>query len=165
MIYKLTLLVTAALTALISGFFYAYVCSVNPGLGRLTDAEYLKAMQSINKAVLNPVFFASFFGSLVLLPVGTWLSYRAGGADAGFYLMLAAAIIYFFGVFLVTGMGNVPLNKVLAGFNIETATVFDLSLQRKEFETPWNKFNMIRAIASTTCLVLVLLTLIKNKFP
>lgn len=50
------LVLTATATALIAGFFYAFFCSVNSGLGQLTNNEYLAAMQSINKSVLNPVF-------------------------------------------------------------------------------------------------------------
>ncbi|MBC8154239.1 MAG: DUF1772 domain-containing protein, partial [Bacteroidetes bacterium] len=60
-------------TALIAGLLYAYSCSVNPGLNRLSDASYLAAMQSINREIQNPVFFLSFLGALVLLPLSTWM--------------------------------------------------------------------------------------------
>jgi uncharacterized membrane protein len=53
---KATLLIAVILTGLIAGLFFAYACSVNLGLTRLADAEYLKAMQSINGAILNPWF-------------------------------------------------------------------------------------------------------------
>ncbi|MET3535054.1 anthrone oxygenase family protein [Chryseobacterium limigenitum] len=66
------LIVTAVLTALIAGLFYAYSCSVVLGLGKLSDTEYLKAMQSINREILNPVFFVSFMGTAVLLPISTF---------------------------------------------------------------------------------------------
>jgi len=56
-IQNITLVITTTTTSLIAGLFYAYSCSVNPGLRRLADKEYLTAMQSINKAILNPVFF------------------------------------------------------------------------------------------------------------
>ena len=49
-------------SALISGFFYAYYCSVMPGLAA-TDAESaIRAMQGINAVVRNGTFAFSFFG-------------------------------------------------------------------------------------------------------
>ncbi len=59
-VVNIILLITATLTGLSAGLFYAYACSVNSGLGRLPDREYLAAMQSINREILNPVFFAGF---------------------------------------------------------------------------------------------------------
>src|SRR5206468_9628718 len=72
---NIILLATATTTALIAGLFYAYSCSVNAGLGKLSDAAYLAAMQSINREILNPLFFMSFMGTLLLLPVCTWVHY------------------------------------------------------------------------------------------
>lgn len=76
-ISNLVLAATAILTALVAGLFYAYSCSVSPGLGRLPDAGYLSAMQSINRAIQNPVFFISFLGCLILLPLSTYLHYSS----------------------------------------------------------------------------------------
>jgi len=54
-------------TGLISGFFYAYMCSVTRGLALLPDAQYVAAMQAINATVRNGVFAFSFFGAAVFL--------------------------------------------------------------------------------------------------
>ena len=72
---NIILTIAATTTALIAGLLYAYSCSVNIGLGRLADAEYISAMQSINKAIQNPLFFISFMGTLLLLPLCTYLNY------------------------------------------------------------------------------------------
>ena len=78
------LVVTATCTALIAGLLYAYSCSVIPGLKSLPDAEYIVTMQSINKAIQNPVFFISFMGTLVLLPITTYMNYsQPCRSDAG----------------------------------------------------------------------------------
>jgi uncharacterized membrane protein len=58
------LIITAVLAALIAGLFHAYSCSVVLGLGKLSDAEYLRAMQNINREILNPVFL-SFMGTAI----------------------------------------------------------------------------------------------------
>jgi uncharacterized membrane protein len=154
--YKIIWLIAALLTALITGLFYAYSCSINNGLGRLNDIEYMKAMQSINRAILNPLFFASFMGTLIVLPVCTWFTYKAGGTSMAFYLILAAAIVYIAGVFGVTMAGNVPLNNALDKFNIAAASVEEIKIQRAAFEIPWNRLHSIRTIACVVSLVLTL---------
>src|ERR671916_2905068 len=54
-------------TGLISGFFYAYACSVTLGLALLPDEQYVEAMQAINATVRNGVFAFSFFGAVPTL--------------------------------------------------------------------------------------------------
>src|SRR3712207_4699968 len=54
-------------TGLISGFFYAYACSVTLGLALLPDEQYVEAMQAINATVRNGVFAFGFFGAVVSL--------------------------------------------------------------------------------------------------
>lgn len=155
-VYKIILLSTGSLTALIAGLFYSYSCSVNIGLSRLPDHEYLRAMQSINRAILNPWFFASFIGTLILLPVCAWMLYRHESGSVSFYLILFAALIYMLGVFGVTMFGNVPLNETLDKFDIGSAVVSELKAQRVAFEKPWNMLNLVRTIGSLISLLLTL---------
>lgn len=149
-------IITAMLLALIAGLFYSYSCSVCPGLGRLSDAEYLRAMQSINRAILNPWFFASFIGTVIMMPVSTWIMYRAEGAGPSFYLFLAASILYIAGVFGVTIAGNVPLNNLLDRFDMARAAGEEIKNKRIAFETPWNRLHLIRTLANIISLVLFL---------
>ncbi len=149
------LFLTAVLTALITGLFYAYSCSVNPGLGQLGNSEYLQAMQSINRAILNPLFFASFLGTLVLMPCSAWLLYKQPGSN-GSVLLVCACLLYALGVFGVTMMGNVPLNEALAAIDLKAASEQDILQHRMVFEKPWNRFHSIRTIASVLSLVMVL---------
>jgi len=141
-------LLTVLSTGLISGFFYAYSCSVNAGLRGLADASYIKAMQSINRAVLNPLFFLTFFGSLILLPLSTWLEYRLLGTTTAFYLLLSSSILYFFGVFLVTARGNVPLNDALEEFEVDAAAAEAIQRRRAAFERSWTRYHRIRTVAN-----------------
>ncbi|MBT2619815.1 MULTISPECIES: chryseobasin maturation helper ChrI [Chryseobacterium] len=154
------LILTAVLTALIGGLFYAYSCSVVLGLGKLSDAEYLKAMQSINREILNPVFFLSFMGTAAMLPISTFL-YRA--QNPVFMLLLLATIIYLIGVFGVTIVGNVPLNDQLDQFNIVDSTAEGLKKMRDVFENRWNFLNTIRAICSTLSILLVICACVWTK--
>jgi uncharacterized membrane protein len=159
-VLEVSLFSAAFLTGLIAGLFYSYSCSVNLGLAKLRDIEYLKAMKAINKAILNPWFFLSFIGSLVAIPLSTTLYYYNTGVDASFYLLLSASAAYIVGVFGVTIRGNVPLNEELDRFNIEQAAIPDITLKRKGFEEPWNKFHLARSIANVAAFAFILVAII-----
>lgn len=141
--------------ALIAGLFYAYAVSVNWGLGRLTDGAYLSAMQSINRAILNPFFLCVFMGTLLLLPVCTFVHYGQP-LSVRFWLLVAATLVYAVGVFGVTMAGNVPMNEALDKFDILAATPEALHQQRLKFEGPWNGLNTIRTLAAIAASILTI---------
>ncbi|GAB2560531.1 anthrone oxygenase family protein [Spirosoma areae] len=152
----------ATTTALMAGLFYAYSCSVNPGLHRLPDAAYLAAMQSINRAILNPVFFIGFLGTALLLPLSVWVHYGQP-VSVRFWLLLGATVVYVGGVLGVTMLGNVPLNEALDAFDLQTASVAGITTQRTAFEVPWNKLNTVRTVASVVALILVIAACLSPK--
>lgn len=151
------LIVTAVIVALMAGLFFAYSCSVVSGLGRLSDKEYLGAMQSINRAILNPLFLGCFMGALLLLPLSTWMAYRQPVLQARFWFLLIAFLAYAIGVFGVTVAGNVPMNNVLDKLDITGSSLEMLRMQRTAFENRWNFLNHIRTISAIVSLVLTLL--------
>jgi uncharacterized membrane protein len=159
---NISLTIAVLLSGLLAGLFYGYVCSVNIGLGRLSDLEYLRAMQSINSAILNPLFFLSFLGVLLLLPIVTWSAYTTD-PSIHFYLLLSATVIYLIGVFAVTIIGNVPLNEALANYNFDGAMEQELLSCREAFESPWNTLHLIRTVASVLTFFLSLLSIITAK--
>jgi uncharacterized membrane protein len=154
------LIITATVTALIAGLFYAYSCSVVLGLGKLSDTEYLKSMQSINREILNPVFFLSFMGTAFLLPISTFF-YR--GQNPAFILLLLATLAYLIGVFGVTMFGNVPLNDQLAQFDIANSSAEAIKEMRGKFENRWNFLNNIRTLFSVITIVLTVCACVWNK--
>nr|WP_294875696.1 anthrone oxygenase family protein [uncultured Pedobacter sp.] len=153
---NIVLVLAGTTTALMAGLFYAWSCSVNLGLAKLSDEGYLTAMQEINRAILNPVFFAGFFGALVLLPLSAYLHYSQP-VQLKFWLLVAAALCYIIGTFGVTIFGNVPLNNALDAFNLKSATAEAMRLQRSGFEATWNSLNTIRAVAATIAIVLLII--------
>jgi uncharacterized membrane protein len=155
----IVLIITTIAIALITGLWYAYSCSVNPGLGRLSDDRYIAAMQEINRAILNPVFFSTFIGTLGLLPLCTWLCFDKL-TTGQWMLMLTASILYLVGVFGVTILGNVPLNEALDKFDLAGASATEITAQRIKFEAPWNRLHAIRTTASFISLVLTIITCI-----
>jgi len=157
----LLLIITATSTALMAGLFFAWSVSVMPGIALLPDAAYIAAMQAMNTAILNPVFFAAFFGTLGLLPLSTWLQYSQP-LSPRFWLLLSATILYAAGVFGVTFFGNVPLNDTLGAFPLQSATAGEIAALRIGFEGPWNNLNNIRTIASTLSILLVIIACLSH---
>jgi uncharacterized membrane protein len=136
-----------------AGLFFSWSCAITAGLGRLPDTAYLAAMQSINRAILNPLFFSCFFGAAVLLPVSAWLAYTPV-LSFRFWLLSGAAACYLAGVMGVTIFGNVPLNEALDAFSLDHAPADAIVRQRAAFETRWNALNSLRTVSATASVVL-----------
>jgi uncharacterized membrane protein len=156
---NIILFATTICAALMAGVFFSYSSSVVPGLKVLGNAEYIGAMQSINKAIQNPIFFIVFFGIILLYPICTYIHF-SNPATTRFWLILSAAIVYFVGVFSVTLFGNIPLNNTLEKFNLLKATSESIALQRSLFENKWNALNTIRTISSFASLALIIIACI-----
>lgn len=157
----LILITTTLFSGLIAGLFYAWSISVTPGLAKIADESYLRAFQSMNRAILNPSFFIFFFGPVILLPLLCYLYYQPP-ASLQFWLIAAAAMLYLFGVIGVTFFGNIPLNNALEVLKIESMTPEQMDSFRLGFENKWNKLNMIRTICSSLSLLLLIMACIQN---
>jgi uncharacterized membrane protein len=154
MVFENIILVLAGiLTALVTGLYFGFSVSVNGGLHRLNDSEYVKAVQSINAVIQNPFFLVSFISPLLLLPLATFLHRDA--TPMQFALLLASSVLYIAGSFGVTMVGNVPLNQRLAKFDVTIASGNEIAQARKGFEKPWNRLHTIRTIASIAATVLI----------
>ena len=68
--------ITVLLNALSTGFFFAWSVSVILGTKKVGHLTYLETMQSINREILNPLFFIVFFGNLIALGITTYLQFN-----------------------------------------------------------------------------------------
>ena len=159
-IADIILTITAVLTALTAGLFFAWSVSITLGLARVSDTEYISVMQSTNRAIQNPIFFAAFFGAQILLPVCIFLYY---GQTSRFWLLIAATVIYTIGVMGVTIFGNVPLNNTLDRFDLNSAKPAEITAQRENFESVWNNLNTVRTISSAIAITLVIVACLQAK--
>ena len=131
-------------SGLIAGVFFAFSAFVMTALGRLPPDQGMAAMQSINVAVLNPWFFAAFFGTAALcavLAIAALFRWSAPGA----FLLLAGSLLYLVGTVLVTVRLNVPLNDALAA--AEPASAEAASLWTR-YLAEWTRWNHVRTAAS-----------------
>jgi uncharacterized membrane protein len=111
-LFALTL-VAALGCGLIAGVFFAFSAFVMQALARLPPAAGIVAMQSINVAVLNPVFLGAFVGTaaacLLVMVASLWRWHSPGTI----YVLVGSAL-YLVGTFSVTMVCNVPKNDALA---------------------------------------------------
>ena len=158
------LIITTLFSGLMAGLFYSWSISVTPGLAKINDVSYLQAFQSMNRAIINPLFFVVFLGLVILLPVLSYLSFQTSIHNQFWYVILAT-IFYFVGIMGVTIGGNVPLNNALEALQIESMTPEQMDEFRKGFENKWNRLNLIRTISSSlTFLLLVIACAREFKF-
>jgi uncharacterized membrane protein len=130
--------------ALVAGIFYAFSTFVMQALGRLAPREGIAAMQSINVVVINPLFFAAFFGTGGLCVATAAVSLLAE-TEMSLVPVLVGCFLYLVGCIGVTMVGNVPLNERLAKTDPNdrnAETLWGLYLTR------WTLWNHVRTMAS-----------------
>ncbi|MGQ0574646.1 MAG: anthrone oxygenase family protein [Pseudonocardia sp.] len=140
-------LVAAALASgLQAGVYYAFACSVIPGLRRGDPRVLVAALQQVNIAIVNPWFLATFLGAPLLAAVASALCLGRPGFGwvlAGFLLATATLVI--------TVAVNVPLNNALAAAG-DATTLADPAVVVDRFEPAWSRWNAVRALTSTAAL-------------
>ena len=145
-------------SALIGGVFFAFSSFIMKALARVPSPEGIAAMQSINVVVLNPSFLGAFMGTAVLSLLVAVLAVKGWGTPSA-PLFLAGAMLYIVGTFLVTGLGNVPLNDQLAALcatDPEAISVWENYLDR------WTLLNTIRAVAALVATLMFTLGLLQS---
>jgi uncharacterized membrane protein len=106
-------LVSALGSGLVAGAFFAFSAFVMRALARLPAARGIAAMQSINVAVINPLFLGVFLGT-ALLCVAAVAAAVMRWERPGAAWLLAGGALYLCGTLLVTILFNIPLNDALA---------------------------------------------------
>ena len=148
-------------TGLTAGLCFTWANAVTPGIGRLNDLTFLKAFQSMNRTIINPSFAIVFLSPCLLLFVNAFLFKNSNPIT--FISFLAAAILFFAGIGLITALRNVPLNEILDKTVLENATQIELANLRKTFEQPWNRWHAVRTVCSFISFVLLIVGTIFNK--
>ena len=141
---SLLLLATTITTALVGGIFFAFSTLIMGALARLESREGHTAMVSINRVVLNPWFFAAFFGAGLLCAT---CSVLVSVTDTNWQprAVMAGSVLYLLGCIAVTIAGNVPLNNRLDGVPPGGDGADDLWMF---YLRRWTLLNHIRTAAS-----------------
>lgn len=137
-------------SGLMAGLFFVFSVSVMKALSMMPAREGMKAMQLINRTILNPVFFCAFFGTalacLLLAILAFWLR------PSGYVWAIAGSCTYVAGGFLVTACFNVPLNNALDRLPADDPVNHD---EWAQYLKLWTRWNHLRAAACVTACVLI----------
>lgn len=134
----------------LAGLYFIFSNTVIDALDRLPGLQGPLAMREINRVILNPRFFALFFGpalSGIAYGVMTILS-----EDISLSLVAILAILLVVSSVLTTMVGNIPLNNALEQAEENDAGMGEVwAVYRKK----WLYWNHIRAVAcALSCLLL-----------
>ncbi len=157
----IVLFIAILFTGLTAGLCFTWTNAITPGIGRLDDLSFLRAFQSMNRTIINPSFAIVFLSPCLLLFVNAFLFKNSN--QITFISFLAAAILFFAGIGLITAFKNVPLNEILDKTVLENATQIELAGLRKTFEKPWNDWHAVRTVCSFSSFGLLIIGMICNK--
>lgn len=138
---------------LMAGLFFAFSVCVMKALSRLRPAEGMAAMQSINVVILNPVFFAVFFGTAIICALAVAMAIFRWSAPGSGYL-LAGGALYLVGNIVVTGAFNVPRNNALAAIDPADEDSAALWADYLSSWTAWNHVRTVTALAAALALTI-----------
>ena len=150
------LTILAALgSGVVAGIFFAFSTFVMTALSRLRSDQGISAMQSINITVLNPWFFAAFFGTAAGCVVLAVIAILNWGESEEIYL-LAGSLLYLVGSILVTIVFNVPLNKSLAAVKPDSTEGGEFW---SRYLSVWTTWNHVRTLASLSAMASFIMAL------
>ncbi len=156
-IILVTAIFTLIASALIGGIFFAFSNFIMKAFSRLPPSEGMAAMKLINVVVLNPVFLGLFMGTAITSLTMVIHATMSWGTPSAPYF-LTGALLYILGTFMVTGMGNVPLNNQLASVsetNPEAKDIWHHYLKR------WTHLNTFRTFSALLACATLLIGIIK----
>lgn len=159
-----TCLVTIAtfLVALKAGFLFAFAVVVMPGISKLSDHEFLRCFQAIDRVIQRgqPLFMAMWIGSSAMLIASAVLAvlYQSVVDQA---VMISCAATSVLLVQLPTMTINLPLNNRVQ--SLDTPRLDDAAAreERSVFESRWNRWNSVRTTVTCLTLAALLLQLIR----
>jgi uncharacterized membrane protein len=146
-------LVAAAGAAVAAGFYFAFSTVVMRALDRLSPAEGVHAMQSINRAAPAP-FSVAFIGTGLVCVALAVVGLRQLDEPWAIYLLIGSAL--YLASILLTIVYHVPRNDALA---LVDATGPGAADAWRHYLTPWTMWNHVRMLASLGGAVSLILAL------
>jgi uncharacterized membrane protein len=137
-----------------AGVYFAFSTFVMAALRRLSNAQAISAMNSINKAAPNPLFMLALFGTAIVC-VLLMISGVQHHDNPGAVWQIAGAALYLVSV-LITVMYHIPHNDQLMRVDPNGAGA---GSTWTHFYSGWLAWNHVRTVASvggTVSLVLAL---------
>jgi uncharacterized membrane protein len=157
---EVVLIAATLAMGLMAGVFGIYSNAIMPGLRRTDDRTFVAAFQSIDRAIINPAFMATFLGALVLTALAALLHLTAEGRQLLSWIV-AAFVLYVF-VFVVTIRVNVPRNNEIKAVGDVDRLTDPRGVRERFDEARWVRWNHVRAFASILAFGLLAWALIES---
>ena len=137
-------------SGLMAGLFFVFSFSVMNALAQMPANEGMKAMQLINRTILNTVFLSAFFGTALACLLVAIISAWQRPPDFGW--VIAGACMYLVGGFMVTAFFNVPLNNSLDKLSSDDPASHE---EWTHYLKLWTRWNHLRTAACILACVLL----------
>jgi uncharacterized membrane protein len=125
--------------------------SASRALARLSPAEGIAAMQSVNAAAVAPAFMTALFGTAAACGVLTIWSIVNSQQPYAVYL-LTGSVLYLAGAIAVTAAYHVPRNKALDRVRPDDA---DAARHWNSYLAAWTAGNHVRAVATIAAMAML----------
>ena len=155
------LVLTSTLScALVTGFVFTYAVIVMPGLAKLADKEFIRAVQVTDGVIQSnqPIFMIVWVGSLISV-ISTLIVSLMGPYSVETVLVIIAGFVYLLGVQGLTVLVHLPLNRRIQTVNVEERDASALREERLLFESRWIRFNWIRTLIGLGVIVTFMVAL------
>ena len=143
-------------SAVIGGVFSAFSEFVMSALLKTESAGAIEAMQHINRDVIKTQFVAGIISIAIFSLLFTLYGIAVFEGAALGTLILAAAV-YLPSVFLMTMLGNVPMNNRLESLDHKSDQAH---AYWREYAEKWTRFNHLRSVGSVLTAGLYVVTAI-----
>ena len=151
-LYGLTF-AAAVLSGVMGGIFYAFSTTIMAALAKIPAPSGIAAMQSINVAVVNPLFMLALFGP-ALLSVVLLVAAVFGWGDLETGWVIAGSLLYLIGSIVITGAFNIPLNNALDKLSPNAPESASYWTRYVSEWTLWNHVRTAACIAAMICFIL-----------
>jgi uncharacterized membrane protein len=153
------LIAATVTTGLMAGVFFLYAVAIMPGLGRTDHRTFVGGFQSVDRAIINPVFLTTFVGALGFTGLAAALHLPVG--ERSVLPWILAAFVLYLATLVITVRIHVPLNdQIKAAGNPDR--IVDLAAVRERFEATWVRWNVVRTVLSVPALGLLAWALVEH---
>ncbi len=149
------LLATVVAVGVMAGVYFTFSAFVMRSLDMIEKPAGMMAMQTINREILKSAFLPLFFlssAACAVFVVIAILDLSEGGALP----MLAGAMAYLGGMFLVTVLANVPLNDQLEATPAHGAEGEPMWRRYMQRWVAWNHVRTVSCFVATALLAAAL---------
>lgn len=145
--------------ALVAGVFQSFSDFVMKGISNAKPSSGIEVMQHINRTVFRSLFLKLF---LAAAPLTMMFAIYAWFQTEGFglVLILAAALIYIVTVFVVTTLGNVPMNERLEQMEASSTEATAYWQVYCRVWIRWNHVRTIGCVATAACYLISVVWLV-----